>query len=188
MTLLAGAALELNQRGTVPRWFAGRLDAPGREKSRLDKKDTVMRFIFPPFLGNTAAVGLLVLRLVAGSAFMLHGWPKIQHAFNWMPPEAPVPGALQALAALAEFGGGLCWILGLLTPLASFLIFCTMATAVGMVHLPHGDPFVAQGGPSFESALSYLSIAVMLLLAGPGKLSLDGLLFARKRNAGEPIA
>ena len=35
---------------------------------------------------------------------------------------AAVPGALQALAAVAEFGGGLCWVLGALTPLASFLI------------------------------------------------------------------
>ena len=71
-----------------------------------------MHRLYPPFLGGTGAVGLLVLRLVAGTAMMFHGWPKIQHATSWMPPEAPVPGVLQALAALAEFGGGLCWVLG----------------------------------------------------------------------------
>jgi hypothetical protein len=54
--------------------------------------------LFPPFVGGSGAVGLLVLRLVAGSAMMLHGWPKIQHAFSWMGPQAPVPGAAQALA------------------------------------------------------------------------------------------
>jgi putative oxidoreductase len=144
--------------------------------------------LFPAFIGGPGAVGLLVLRLVAGSAMMSHGWPKIQHASSWMGPQ--VPGALQALAALAEFGGGLCWVLGLLTPLASFLILCNMAVALGMVHLPHGDPFVAAkpGGPSFEPALGYLAIAVMLLLTGPGRLSLDALLFGRRRVAAEPAA
>jgi putative oxidoreductase len=146
--------------------------------------------LFPTFIGGPGAVGLLVLRLVAGSALALHGWPKIQHATSWMPPDAPVPGVLQALAALAEFGGGLCWVLGLLTPIASFLIFCTMATALGMVHIPQGHPFVASqpGGPSLEPALGYLAIAVLLLLAGPGRLSLDGWLFGRRSDRNAPLS
>ena len=41
---------------------------------------------------------------LAGPAFILHGWPKIQNAFAWMGPETPA--WLQALAAFAEFGGG----------------------------------------------------------------------------------
>ena len=140
--------------------------------------------LFPAFLGGPGAVGLLVLRLVAGTAMMLHAWPKVQHATSWMGPNAPVPGVLQALAALAEFGGGLCWVLGLLTPLASFLILCTMGVAAGMVHIPAGHPFVASppGGPSYEPALEYLAIAVALLLVGPGKLSVDALLFGRTRS------
>ncbi len=149
-----------------------------------------MNRLFPTFIGGSGAVGLLVLRLVAGTALVLHGWPKIQHATSWMPPDAPVPGVLQALAALAEFGGGLCWVLGLLTPLASFLIFCTMATALGMVHIPQGHPFVATqpGGPSLEPALGYLAIAVLLLLAGPGWLSLDGWLFGGRGDRKAPIS
>lgn len=99
--------------------------------------------LYPAFLGGPGAVGLLVLRLVAGTAMMLHGWPKIQHATSWMGPKAPVPGVFQALAALAEFGGGLCWVLGVLTPLASFLTLCDMAVALGMVHLPQGHLFAA---------------------------------------------
>lgn len=147
-----------------------------------------MQWFYPTFLGGPPALGLFVLRLVAGSAMMLHGWPKIQHATNWMGPGAAVPGPLQALAALAEFGGGLCWILGLLTPLASFLVLCTMATATVMVHLPQGHPFVAQapGSPSLEPALGYLAIAFALLLIGPGRLSIDARLFDPRRDGDFP--
>lgn len=145
-----------------------------------------MRRLYGDFLGGPAAVGLLVLRLVAGSAMMIHGWPKIQHATSWMGPDAPVPGALQFLAAFSEFGGGLAWVLGLLTPIASFGILCTMTVATFMVHVSAGHPFVSNtGGPSFEPALGYLAVAVALMLVGPGRLSLDCLLFDR-RAANKP--
>ena len=77
----------------------------------------------------------------------------------------------------------------LLTPLASFLILCTMAVAAGMVHIPAGHPFVAStGGPSYEPALGYLAIALLLLLAGPGRLSLDWLLFGRRWDTTKAVA
>lgn len=136
-----------------------------------------------PFLGGPAAVGLLGLRLVAGTAMAFHGWPKIQHATSWMGPDASMPGALQALAAVAEFGGGIAWILGLLTPLASIGIAGVMSVAAFKVHIPAGHPFVATApGPSYEPALGYLAIALALLLIGPGRISLDALLFRPKRE------
>lgn len=61
--------------------------------------------------GWLGSVGLLALRLVVGAAFLFHGWPKIQHPFDWMGPEASVPAIFQALAALSEFGGGLALLL-----------------------------------------------------------------------------
>jgi putative oxidoreductase len=142
-----------------------------------------MQRLFPNFAGGSAAVGLLVLRIVAGLAMMHHGWPKIQNPTAWMGAEATVPGILQAAAAASEFAGGFLWIVGLLTPLASLFIAGTMATAAGMVHISQGHPFVGSpGSPSYELAAIYLSIAIQLLLAGPGKLSLDALLFGRKRQ------
>jgi putative oxidoreductase len=132
-------------------------------------------------VGMAGSLGLLVVRIVAGLAFMRHGWPKLTGdtgPFGWMGPESGFPGYLQFLAVLSEVGGGLAWVLGLLTPLASLGLLCTMAVAAS-THISKGDPFVGMGGPSYELALVYLSIALLLLLAGPGGFSLDRLIFGR---------
>jgi putative oxidoreductase len=95
-----------------------------------------------------------------------------------MGPDAPTPGILQALAALSEFGGGLAWVLGALVPLASLGLFFTMAFAVYFHAVVRGDPFVGQAG-SYEPALLYLAIAVMLMTVGPGLYSVDAWLRQR---------
>jgi len=127
------------------------------------------------------SAGLLLLRLVAGAAFLYHGYGKIQNPFGWMGPDAGFPGIFQALAAVSEFGGGLAWMLGLLTPLASCGLACTMAVAVWMHAAVLHDPFVAlQGGRSYELASVYLCVTVLLLLAGPGRFSVDRVAFGEK--------
>lgn len=125
-------------------------------------------------------LALLLLRIVAGAAFALHGWPKIQKPFSWMGPDAFAPGALQALAALSEFGGGIAWVLGLLTPLASLGIASTMAVAFWLHAVMKGDPFVSTGGASYELAAVYFCISVLLLVMGPGRVSLDRKLFGAR--------
>ncbi len=144
-----------------------------------------MHRIFPPFVSGVGAFGLLVLRIVTGAAFVMHGWGKLQNPFHWMDqmPDAS-PGVLQALAAVAEFSGGIALILGLLTPLAAFLIAGTMVVALATVHIPAGHPFVGQGGPSLEPAAGYLAQMIMFLLVGPGTLSADACLFGRKKQSG----
>src|SRR5438132_12986101 len=101
--------------------------------------------------GCAASFGLLTLRAVMGSAFVLHGWSKIQNPLGWMGPDSPVPAALQAAAACSEFGGGALLIPGFLTRLAALGVAGVMIGAFALVHVPHGDPFVGHaGGPSFE--------------------------------------
>jgi putative oxidoreductase len=121
---------------------------------------------------------------VTGYAFIQHGFPKMfangeLNAFHWMGPNAPVPGFLQALAALSEFGGGIALMVGLLTPAAALGIMATMFVAITTVF--KGAPFVS-GDPSqktFELAGVYFAIVFTLLLTGPGAYSLDNLLSGR---------
>ena len=144
-----------------------------------------MRRFFPTFISGWGAATLLVVRVVMGVAFILHGWPKIQNPMGWMNAMGGegVPSFLQALAALAEFGGGIALLLGFLTPLAALGIVCQMLGALFMVHFPMGHPFVAAtGGPSYELPLVYLALAILLLVMGPGRWSFDALLFGRTRE------
>lgn len=138
----------------------------------------IKKLFSPPRHSAFGDFALLLLRVVAGVAFVMHGWGKIQKPFNWMGPDAFAPGFLQALAALAEFGGGLAWIAGLLTPLASLGLACTMAVAFSVHTFMRHDPFVSPtGGPSSELAAGYFCIAILLLAMGPGRASLDRMFF-----------
>lgn len=143
---------------------------------------TVVRI---PGQSTMASIVLLFLRLVAGSAFIFHGWQKIQNPMGWMGPESSIPGFLQLLAAISEFGGGIGWVFGILTPLASLGIASTMTVAVYLHLMVRKDPFVnLTGGPSYELAFVFLGIALVFLVLGPGKLSLDKLLFGERTEKG----
>ncbi len=139
----------------------------------------MMKLLAPPEVGCKASIGLLLVRIVVGAAFMFHGWGKIQKPFTWMGEQSWAPGFLQGLAALSEFGGGAALILGLLVPLASLGIAFTMAVATYTHMVVKGDPFVGKPA-SWELASVFLSISILLFLIGPGKLSLDALLFSKK--------
>ncbi|MGE5172679.1 MAG: DoxX family protein [Betaproteobacteria bacterium] len=136
------------------------------------------RFLQPVSQQAIGSAALLLLRLVVGAAFVIHGSQKMQNPLGWMGPQSPVPGFFQLLASISEFGGGIAWILGLLTPLAGLGIGCTMAAAVYMHSIVMKNPFVnLTGGLSYELASAYLCIAIVLIVLGPGRFSLDNKIF-----------
>ena len=146
----------------------------------------VINLFKPPPLSSRASAGLLILRLVVGLAFVFHGYDKIKNPFGWMHSDS-IPGVFQALAAISEFGGGMAWMLGLLTPLASFGLLCTMVMAVRLVAFVMHADFVATkpSDISYELASVYLCVALLLLFAGPGRFSVDRLIFGEKSNEGK---
>lgn len=146
-----------------------------------------MQYLFD-FRRGRGAVALLLLRLVVGWAFVLHGWSKIQSEHGWCGWMGKgLPAHWQGLAVIAEFGGGLGLMVGLLTPVACFGIICTMAVAINMVLLPKGAKFVQMAGPSYELCAVYLAAAVAIMLCGPGWLSLDALIFGRAKVTAPPV-
>jgi len=142
-----------------------------------------IRSIFStPVHSTFGDIALLLLRVVVGVAFVIYGKGKIQSPFNWMGPDAPVPGFLQGLAALSEFGGGLALIVGLLVPLASFGIACTMAVATAVV-MQGGSPFISPtGGASYSLPIFLFCIAIVFIALGPGRFSLDRRIFGARAS------
>ena len=91
---------------------------------------------------------------------------------------APGPGGfhfpygLAVAGIFAEVCGAVGMLLGFMTRLAAFALFCVMATAVLSVHAPAG--FLAPRG--YEYPLSLAGVALALMCCGGGRFSVDRLL------------
>lgn len=122
--------------------------------------------------------GIPILRVFIGAALMTHGIPKMFGGLTKFTEfvsslGVPAPQVMAFLAAFAESFGALFLAIGLLTRPAAFMIICTMSVAIFGAHADAG--FAKQ-----EMAWLYLVPALMFLLKGPGKWSLDFLISKSK--------
>ncbi len=142
----------------------------------------VREWLKVPEVSGRVAAGLALLRVTAGCIMAMHGYGKIKNPLHWMDGAPNPPAAvLQLIAAVSEFFGGLAIAAGLLSPLAAIGIVCTMGYAI-YTHKLKGDPLVGKGGGSYELAALHLLAALTILITGPGKLSVDRLLFGAKKR------
>lgn len=154
----------------------------------------LLQSLYIAFPAGIQGIVLLLLRVGTGILFVLHGYPKMTHLQQWA-KSLKMPIALCFLSALSMLLGGICLVLGLLTPLASLAIFGSMAFAV-VLEISQGLPFVArdpylippdqykgpkgQGEPpSWEKAFLYCLMLLTIAVLGPGAFSLDALWLAR---------
>jgi putative oxidoreductase len=129
----------------------------------------------------------LVIRISLGAIFFAHGAQKMLgwwggagfsgtvEAFT----KQGMPAPMAMLVIAAEFFGSLGVFFGCLTRLAAFGIAAVMTGAIFLVHLQNGfflNWFNVPGrGHGIECNLAYLAMAVSLMLAGAGPLSIDAL-------------
>lgn len=132
-----------------------------------------------------AQIGLLILRIVVGSTFALHGWQKFseftiagtQASFQKM--GVPLADIAAPVVATLELAGGIALILGLLTRVAAGLLIFDMLGAMFVVHVANGF-FVANNG--LELVLLLAAACLVFVLAGAGRYSLDHKLLAARNS------
>ncbi len=121
-------------------------------------------------------LGLLLLRIVLGVAFIMHGIDKLgdlsgtQQGFEQL--GIPAASFMAPLVALTETIGGGLLIAGLLTPIAAIALTIDMVVAGLVVHADKG--FFAQDG-GYELVLVLGAASLALAVAGAGRLSADAL-------------
>ena len=116
----------------------------------------------------------IILRLAIGSAFMIHGYPKLkpnEQAKGWM-KSMGMPVALVPFAGVVEFFGGLGLILGILTPIIAFLSALWMLSTTWLSVTKIKKKYV--GG--LEVDITLLLAALALTFLGGGTFSIDHLI------------
>jgi len=134
-------------------------------------------------------LGLLLLRIGIGIAFIAHGYPKLfmggAVGLTKGLAAAGIPGGLFAayLAGIAEFFGGIALVLGLFFRPLMVVMAINMLVAL-IFHLNLGDPYV-----KYSHALESGILFIALIIIGPGKFSIDEKLFgsARERLESEAL-
>lgn len=126
-------------------------------------------------------VALLVLRIVLGLTMASHGFNKffgggrIPGTAGWFDSIGMRPGVFHArLAATTEIAAGIGLAAGLLTPVPAAGFLALMIVAAWTVHRGNGFFIVGQG---WEYNLVLAAAAVSVAGIGPGRISLDYLLF-----------
>lgn len=125
-------------------------------------------------------LGPLMLRLFFGYFWLETGWAKLHNlagfTARFVDWGIPLPALSAGMSAGVEFVGGGLIMLGLLTRLTSIAMIVNMLVAIGLVVIRnvHGfDEFVEL------DEWVYILIFFWLLMAGPGKASVDAWLARR---------
>lgn len=117
-----------------------------------------------------------IMRLMVGLLFFCHGAQKI---LGWFPNPKQPAGPLDTMGMVSgwiEMIGGVLIAVGLLARLAAFISSGEMAVAFFMAHAKGGLIPRTNGG---ELAVLYCFIFLFIFFYGPGRASLDALLFRR---------
>jgi putative oxidoreductase len=128
-------------------------------------------------------IGLLILRVAfAFALFYGHGFGKLSVIFGGQEIHFMDPIGIGAKLSfsLAAFAEGICAIfllVGLFSRFASFIL------AINFVVIFWFHAFVAKDGFNvLELRLLYLCCFIGLTLTGPGRISLDQLLFSKRKS------
>jgi len=140
-------------------------------------------------------VTLLIVRVVLGSVMLAHGLQKTfgwfggfgwTNTINYFTGTVGLPSILAAIIILIESVGAILLIAGVGARINALLLVIVIVGAFFVAHLPNGfymNWFGNHKGEGFEFDILFWSIAIVLVINGSGKYSIDGLIKRPSRLA-----
>ncbi len=120
----------------------------------------------------------LLLRVWVGVNFVAHGYPKVsknrQQTLQWT-KSLGVPAGLTYAAIILEFFGGLSLIIGFIVPIVAFFIALEMISASLLKKTKMKGQYIG-GTVAYELDVTYLLLAIALIVLGAGAFSVDSLI------------
>jgi putative oxidoreductase len=121
----------------------------------------------------------LIIRVVVGAAFVMHGYPKLknpQATLKWT-GGFNVPAAATVAAIVLEFFGGIALILGFLVPIVAFFILLEMIGTIALKKSKMKGPYlIGVSASAYETDVTYILLALTMMVLGAGPFSLSAAL------------
>ncbi|RFZ95758.1 DoxX family protein [Mucilaginibacter conchicola] len=130
----------------------------------------------------------LLLRIITGIGFIVHGWAKVARGtagFEKLLIQTGIPmhHLMSIIAPYTEILGGAALLAGLFTRLIAVPLIVTMLTAMFTVNINYGFSSIKTigltpsgplfGPPGYEINLLYIAVLLSLIITGGGKFSAD---------------
>lgn len=133
------------------------------------------------FFSNWQSVFIFILRITWGHQFFLIGLKKFHNleatAQFFSSFSIPLPHFSAFLVGTIEFLGGACLVLGFASRFFAIFLSIVMFTAYSTAHVHIFKDFAFVFNPSLivnEHPFPFLMTSLIVLIFGPGKISLDG--------------
>ncbi|WJQ81687.1 DoxX family protein [Brevibacillus brevis] len=133
-------------------------------------------------MSNRFEWSTLILRVIAGLTFAIHGVAKFQMGLENVAGffgTMGLPAFIAYLVAFLEVVGGIALILGLGTRVFAGALSVVMLGAIFKAKLAAGF-MGGEGGAGYELDLALLAILVALGISGSTKFALDTILFGKR--------
>jgi putative oxidoreductase len=141
-----------------------------------------MGVLFGESVRGAAGYAPLVVRVLVGVIMLVHGWQKLQGGPSGFGQAlaglgVPLPELMAYVVTFVEIIGGVLLIVGLLSRLAALLLTIDLVVAILLVKVNIGLLSPPDGsGVGAELELALIAGLLAVLLAGPGRLSVDQVL------------
>ena len=133
---------------------------------------------------NKLGLSTLLLRIVLGVSFFIHGFVKFQggigNTVGWF-DSIGIPGVLAYIVATVELVGGIALILGLGTRIISALLALIMVGAILKAKLALGFLGTAEAA-GYELDLAFLVMAIYLAVNGSRLWAVDQAIMKKDDN------